>query len=61
LAVYCDSPKGRFYREPEQRDLDAFAKARSWVDERRQLTLDDGASMVPDEELPYLRSILISI
>jgi putative DNA methylase len=57
LAVYCDSQKGRFYREPSQRDLDAFAKARTFVDERRKLTLENGTPMVPDEELPYLRSI----
>ncbi|MFH1009686.1 MAG: DUF1156 domain-containing protein, partial [bacterium] len=57
LAVYCSSSKGRFYREPSQRDLDAFTKARFFVDEQRQLTLEDGTSMVPNEELPYLRSI----
>ena len=57
LAVYCDSPKGRFYREPNQRDLAAFAQAKAFVEERRLLTLDDGTPMVPDEELPYLRSI----
>jgi len=57
LAVYCDSPKGRTYREPDQRDLDAFSKAEAFVEERRRLTLEDGTPMVPDEELPYLRSI----
>ena len=57
LAVYCDSPKGRSYREPNQRDLKAFAKAKAFVEERRRLTLDNGTSVVPDEELPYLRSI----
>lgn len=57
LAVYCDSKEGRSYREPSQLDLDAFAKARAFVDERRKLTLEDGTPMVPDEELPYLRSI----
>jgi len=57
LAVYCVSSKGRFYREPTQRDRDAVAKSHSFVDERRLLTLEDGTPMVPDEELPYLRSI----
>jgi putative DNA methylase len=28
LVVYCDSPKGRFYREPDKRDLRALRKAR---------------------------------
>ncbi len=57
LAVYCDSSKGRIYRDPSQGDLDAFHKTTSIVAKRRQLTLDDGTPMVPDEELPYLRSI----
>ncbi len=57
LAVYCDSSKGRSYREPTQRDQDAFAKANAFVEEKRLLTLEDGTPMVPDEELPYLRSI----
>lgn len=57
LAVYCDSQKGRSYREPNQKDLDAFAKAKAFVEERRRLTLEDGTPMVPDEALPYLRSI----
>ena len=57
LAVYCESGKGRFYREPDHRDLEAFEKARLLVNEKRKLVLDDGTSMVPDEELPYLRSI----
>lgn len=58
LAVYCDSQqRGRFYREPNQRDLDAVARARAYVDARRELTLENGTPVVPDEELPYLRSI----
>jgi len=58
LAVYCDSPKkGRFYREPTQRDLDACAEAKAFVEESRLLKLDNQTSIVPDEELPYLRSI----
>lgn len=57
LAVYCDSSKGRFYREPTQNDLDACAMARSFVEIQRSLLLQDGTTLVPDEELPYLRSI----
>ena len=57
LVVYCDSSNGRFYREPDERDLLAFAKAREFVEEQRRLTLSDGTPTVPDEELPYLRSI----
>jgi putative DNA methylase len=57
LAIYCESKTGRFYREPAQFDLDAFAKARAFVDERRKQSLVDGTPVVPDEELPYLRSI----
>ena len=57
LAVYCNSPKGRFYREPRQCDLDALDKAPAFVEERRLLTLENGISLVPDEALPYLRSI----
>lgn len=57
LAVYCDGPKGRFYREPNELDLRAAAKARAFVMNLRTLVLDDGTPLVPDEELPYLRSI----
>jgi adenine-specific DNA methylase len=58
LAVYCDSPSmGRFYREPIGRDLDAFSKASVVVAAKRRITLEDGTPEVPNEELPYLRSI----
>jgi adenine-specific DNA methylase len=57
LAVFCDSAKGRFYREPNKRDIEAFAKSKFFVDRQRKQMLEDGTSIVPDEELPYLRSI----
>ncbi|CAE6753504.1 DUF1156 domain-containing protein [Nitrospira defluvii] len=57
LAVYCNSPKGRFYREPNEHDAKAFAKSHDYVNEQKRQMLKDGTSTVPDEELPYLRSI----
>jgi adenine-specific DNA methylase len=57
LAVYCDSSTGRFYRSPNAQDLAAFAKARALVERQRTLTLGEGTTIIPDEELPYLRSI----
>jgi adenine-specific DNA methylase len=58
LAVYCESSsKGRFYREPNGRDIESFSKASAFVEMRRRMTLENGTPIVPDEELPYLRSI----
>ena len=57
LAVYCDSPKGRFYRDPTPQDAQVASKARRAAEELREQILDDGTSVVPNEELPYLRSI----
>lgn len=57
LAVYCDSASGRHYREPIERDMHAFIKAKGFVEKCKKFVLQDGTPVVPDEELPYLRSI----
>lgn len=56
LAVVCDKNGARFYREPLPKDYEAFAKAR----ERRKVLEKipaSGLSQIPNERLPYLRSI----
>ena len=57
LAVYCESPRGRFYRDPDKRDLAACAKAQKFVESERRKMMEDGTPVVPTAELPYLRSI----
>ena len=57
LAIYTESKKGRSYREPNQRDLVAFSKAKSYIEEKKKSLLDNGITIIPSEELPYLRSI----
>lgn len=47
---------GRSYREPTERDLDLVREASEELAELRQRTRA-GHALVPDEELPYLRSI----
>jgi len=57
LAVYCESSRGRFYREPTPHDLEACARAHSFIEGQRKIVLENKVSAIPDEELPYLRSI----
>lgn len=58
LAVYCQAADGsRFYREPEQQDLEAISIAKKFVEDHQSLYLSSGVPEIPDEELPYLRSI----
>jgi putative DNA methylase len=57
LAVYCDSSRERFYREPKESDFRALNLARSFILAQRNCRLEDGTTCIPDEELPYLRSI----
>lgn len=53
LAVYCEKGGKRFYRDPNSVDDDAVRRAQARVLELRNLS----AAEIPNEELPYLRSI----
>jgi len=57
LAVYCQSPNGRVYRDPTDADYSGFNKSKQFVENIRKMSFEEGTVMVPDEELPYLRSI----
>lgn len=58
VAVVTSRPgqQGKHYRLPNEGDLNAVATARAVLTERSQNPTSFGA-VVPDEELPYLRSI----
>jgi adenine-specific DNA methylase len=47
---------GRFYRPPDSRDLEALERAQQQLDVLIRDN-DSALSFIPDEELPYLRSI----
>ncbi len=58
LCVVLTNPKerGRLYRLPTKSDLDALNKAKEKIEELK-LNNKEVFSLIPDEELPYLRSI----
>ncbi len=58
LAVVTDGPNGerRAYRMPVQTDLDGIKRAKTYLEEE-QARHTGPLSLVPDEPLPYLRSI----
>jgi len=47
---------GRFYRPPDLRDLHAIERSKQRLEQEKAAN-ESGLSFVPDEELPYLRSI----
>jgi putative DNA methylase len=57
LAVFCEGKKGRFYRAPSGPDLQAVEEAQKRRRELEDRVMDSGLSAIPNEKLPYLRSI----
>lgn len=57
LVVVCDGPKGRFYRLPQRHDYAAVQDAQKLRRELELVQTSSGLSLIPDEKLPYLRSI----
>ena len=57
LAVYCQSKENRFYRLPNSKDYEVVAKSRIKKRQLEESINFSNLSVIPDEELPYLRSI----
>lgn len=59
--LYCvvttrSNQQGRFYRLPNESDFKAFKQSKVEL-KKKQDDMIDGLSIIPNEELPYLRSI----
>jgi adenine-specific DNA methylase len=57
LAVFCEGEKGRFYRAPLGADLRAVETAQKRRSELEDCVTHSGLRAIPNEKLPYLRSI----